>query len=89
MGGPYARRVVFRGALEKQITRLAFEALDENDLKEIMQLVGSETALVGEASAALRILLAERITDYAIRAMSEARKRRIGMGAAAMIIGSR
>lgn len=89
MGGTYAKRVVAGVALEKQIRHLAFEVLDEKDMREIMQLAGAETALVGEAGAALRIVLAERIADYTVKALSEAKKRGIDMGAAAMIIGSR
>lgn len=73
-------------ARERRMRVLAERALEESNLREIMELAG---AIDGgtEASAALKAVLAERVAEYTVRAMKEAKRRKIGFGAAAMVIG--
>jgi hypothetical protein len=89
MGGLYSRRALTGGIGERELQRLALKALEGSDLGRVMQLAGGEPELLDEAGAALKAVLAERIVEYTIRAMGEAKKRKISMGAAAVILGSR
>jgi hypothetical protein len=73
---------------ERQLRRIAATALEESDFDELMRAAGA-TGQEREASAALRAVLAERIAEYTQRAMRETKRRRIGLSAAAIIIGSR
>jgi hypothetical protein len=65
---------------------LAAKALEESNLAEIMELAGAVEGGT-EASAALKAVLAERVAEYTVRAMKEAKRRKITFGAAAMVIG--
>jgi hypothetical protein len=71
---------------EAKLRLLAAKALEESNLAEIMELAGA-TQGGTEASAALKAVLAEKMAEYTVRAMNEAKKRKIGFGAAAMVIG--
>ena len=73
--------------IARQIKASALEALAGSDLSTVMQLAGT-TEQYQEASAALKAILAEKITDYTVRAMGEAKKRGTKMGAAAIIIAA-
>lgn len=64
----------------------ALEALRSSDLTPVFEsagIEGSETA-----GAALKAILAERMAEYAIRAMKEAKSRKMKLGAAAVIIAA-
>jgi hypothetical protein len=80
------RRMGWRDSGEAKMRLLAAKALDESNLAEIMELAGA-TRGGTEAGEALKAVLAEKMTEYTMRAMKEAKKRRIGFGAAAMVIG--
>ena len=71
----------------KRVKAKALEVLDKSDWNEVLELAGS-TDISGEASAALKAVLAERITEYTVRAMRESRKRGTRLGAAAIIIAA-
>jgi maltooligosyltrehalose synthase len=71
----------------RRIRAKALEILDRSDWNEILELAGSMESS-GEASAALKAVLAERITEYTVKAMREARKRGTKLGAAAIIIAA-
>jgi hypothetical protein len=73
---------------ERRMRELAERALEESDLEGIMELAGAGDGGT-EASAALKAVLAERVAEYTMRAMKEAKKRKISFGAAAMVIGSK
>ncbi|MDE1865102.1 MAG: hypothetical protein KGH94_00470 [Candidatus Micrarchaeota archaeon] len=80
------KRLGLADTREFRMRVLAAKALEESNLAGIMELAG---AIDGgtEASAALKAILAERVGEYTVRAMKEAKKRRIAFGAAAMVIG--
>lgn len=71
---------------ELKLRVLAEKALEESNLDEIMELAGA-AGNGTEASAALKAILAERVAEYTVKAMKEAKSRKIGFGAAAMVIG--
>jgi hypothetical protein len=71
---------------EERMRLMAAKALEESNLAEIMELAGAAQSGT-EASEALKAILAERVAEYTVRAMKEAKRRKIGFGAAAMVIG--
>ncbi len=79
--------IVERRRAATRIRKKAFELLDRNDLNEILELAGT-TERTGEASAALKAVLADKITEYTVRAMKEAKRRGTRLGAAAIIIAA-
>jgi len=83
----WVSEIVERKRAERRIREKALEMLDRNDLNEILELAGT-TERTGEASAALKAVLADRITEYTVRAMKEARRRGTKLGAAAIIIAA-
>ncbi len=79
--------IVERQRVARQIRAKAMEALEASDMREILELAGTAEKS-GEASAALKAVLAERITEYTIKAMGEAKRRGTRLGAAAIIIAA-
>lgn len=71
----------------RRVKAKALEVLDRSDWNEVLELAGN-TEGSGEASAALKAVLAERITEYTVKAMKEAKKRGTRLGAAAIIIAA-
>lgn len=82
------RRLGLVDTREFRMQVLAAKALEKSNLDEIMELAGAVESGT-EASAALKAILAERVAEYTVRAMKEAKRRRIDLGAAAMVIGSK
>lgn len=76
-----------RRQIAKRIRSKALEALEGSDMSQIFELAGT-IERSEEASAALKAVLAERITEYTIRAMGEAKRRGTKVGAAAIIIAA-
>jgi hypothetical protein len=76
---------LFENQVRKRMKSAAAEAMEGVNLSEILQLAGADD----EADAALKSVIAERVAEYATRAMDEARKRKIKLGAAAIIIAAR
>jgi hypothetical protein len=64
----------------------ALEALKDSDLTEVFETAGIPDSF--EAGAALKAILADRMADYTIRAMKEAKRRNMKVGAAAIIIAA-
>lgn len=79
---------LFGDQVRKRIKSAAAEAIEEVNLSEILQLAGAD-GNADEAGAALKAVIAERVAEYATGAMDEARKRKIKLGAAAIIIAAR
>lgn len=73
--------------IARRIRSKALEALEGSNMREVLELAGT-IEKHEEASAALKAILAERIADYAIRAMREAKKRGTKVGAATIIIAA-
>jgi hypothetical protein len=73
--------------MAKKVREQAFTALKDSDLSEVLELLGADVN-DGPTSAALKAVLAERMTDYAIGAMNEAKKRGVKVGAATIIIAA-
>jgi hypothetical protein len=80
------RKVGTVGTKEFQMRVLAAKALEESNLDDIMELAGAVDGGT-EASAALKAILADRMAEYTVKAMKEAKKRGIGFGPAAVVIG--
>ncbi|MGD0729601.1 MAG: hypothetical protein ABR981_05995 [Candidatus Micrarchaeaceae archaeon] len=79
--------IVQKRRIAKQIKDKALEALEKSDLSEVLELAGTMERNE-EASAAMKAILAEKITEYTIKAMGEAKKRGTKVGAAAIIIAA-
>ncbi len=86
-GIEWVEDIVEKKKVSKRIKAKAVEVLDRSDWNEILELAGT-TERSGEASAALKAVLAERITEYTVKAMKEARRRGTKLGAAAIIIAA-
>ncbi len=92
MGGGIRRLGLLGGAgkdrkASERIKGIAAEILKESDLSAIFEATEVEGNYAA-AGAALKSIVAERMADYAIRAMREAKKRRMPLGAAAIIIAA-
>ena len=83
----WVKDIVERQRTARKIKAKAIEVLDKSDWNEILQMAGTVEG-TGEASAALKALIAERMTEYTIKAMGEAKKRGTRLGAAAIIIAA-
>ncbi len=78
--------IVVGGDKAKLMGRAA-EALRGSNLTAIFEAAGM-TDINGTANSALKAVLAERAAEYAIRAMRVARKKKLALGAAAIIIAA-
>lgn len=79
--------IVERQRIARRIKTKAREVLEKSDWHEVLDLAGMAECN-GEATAALKAILAERITEYTVKAMDEAKRRGTRLGAAAMIIAA-
>ncbi len=79
--------IVEKQRLARRVRAKAIEVLNGNDWSEVLGELGAIEGS-GEASAALNAVLAERITEYTVKAMREAKKRGSKLGAAAIIIAA-
>ncbi|MFI5412961.1 MAG: hypothetical protein ACHQX1_03650 [Candidatus Micrarchaeales archaeon] len=70
-----------------RVRRKAIEALKDSDLTEVFETAGIELS-DESAGAALKAVLAERLAECTIRAMKEAKRRGMKLGAAAVIIAA-
>jgi hypothetical protein len=91
IGGGIRRLGLLGGIRERKtsekIKGIAVEILKESDLSEIFEATEMEGNYAA-AGAALKSIVAERMADYAIKAMKEAKRRRMPLGAAAIIIAA-
>ena len=76
-----------RRATARDIKGKAMTLLDISDLTDFLSFLGTEDS-DGSASTAFRTVIAEKVTEYAMKAMREAKKRRTRLGAAAIIIAA-
>ena len=83
----WVKDIVERQRTARKIRAKAIEVLDKSDWNEILQMAGTVESS-GEASAALKALIADRMTEYTIKAMGEAKRRGTRLGAAAIIIAA-
>lgn len=79
--------IVEKQRLARRVRAKAIEVLNGNDWSEVLGELGAIEGS-GEASAALNAVLAERITEYTVKAMREAKKRGSKLGAATIIIAA-
>lgn len=75
-------------AVEIQLRKRAREAFRSSDLGTVFDLVGVEGATDEAAEEALKAVLASKTADYMLKAMKEAKKRGMDVGAAAILIAA-
>jgi hypothetical protein len=74
-----------RDDLSKRLKDRVFEAIAGSGLENVFEFEGMyETDKT--AGAALKTILAEKAAEYTMKAMEEAKKRKIRLGAAAIIL---
>jgi hypothetical protein len=73
--------------IKQKVREEAITALKDSDLTEVLELLGID-GNYGATSAALKAVLADQITEYAMGAMREAKKRGVRVGAATIIIAA-
>ncbi|MDE1871231.1 MAG: hypothetical protein KGI06_03260 [Candidatus Micrarchaeota archaeon] len=79
--------IVERQRVARRIKSKAQEVLERSDWHEVLDLAGMAEGN-GEATAALKAIMADRITEYTVKAMDEAKRRGTKLGAAAIIIAA-
>lgn len=75
------------GVSATRIRDKALEALKKSDMTAVFEMAGVEGNFE-TAGAAMRTVLAEKLAEYTIRAMEEAKRRNMKVGAAAIIIAA-
>jgi len=75
------------GPVSKMVKSMAIQALEESDFSDVLEVMGTD-ANDGAAGVAFKTMVAETVTDCAIRALKEAKKRKTKVGAAAIIIAA-
>ncbi len=73
--------------LQERVRAKAADALKESDVGEVFSEAGAYD-FDDAAGSALKAILAEKTAEYTVKAMKEARKRRMRFGAAALIIAA-
>jgi hypothetical protein len=73
-------------AIKSKLKESAIEALQNSDISKVFEVLGVKDTK--EMNAAMKTVLAEKITEYAVGAMDEARKRNMGFSAATIIIAA-
>ncbi len=76
-----------REEVARKVRQEAVTALKNSDFTDILGSLGVEKD-DGATSAALKAVLAERITEYAVGAVREAKRRGVRLGAATIIIAA-
>lgn len=71
----------------KMVREKALKALQNVDFQDFFETAGGFAD--GSAGAALRAAIAETAAEYAVGAMDVARKRRMRLGAAAVVLATR
>ncbi|MDE1868477.1 MAG: hypothetical protein KGH60_00725 [Candidatus Micrarchaeota archaeon] len=88
MGRNNVARIGENSDMVRRVRDQAQEALEDCDLSEVMAAIGSDQEDGAAAGAMLKTILAERMAEYAVRAMGVAKKRGMRPGAAAIIIAA-
>lgn len=73
--------------VEQRLKSKAADIMEGSDLSEMLELMGVEEN-DGAANIAMKAVMAEHMCDCAIEAMREAKKHRMRVGAAAIIIAA-
>lgn len=76
-----------KAEIAKKVRQEAITALEDSDFGEVLGALGMDND-DGATSAALKAVIVERITEYAVGALKEAKKRGVRLGAAAVIIAA-
>ena len=71
----------------QMVKSMAIEALQGSDFSDVLEIMGTDSN-DGAAGVAFRTMVAESVTECAIKALREARKRKTKVGAAAIIIAA-
>ena len=79
-----ATRLVGRRA---RVRSLAMKALEGSDFSKVFETVGMEDSYE-TAGAALKTVLAEKLAECTLRAMKEAKRRKMRIGAATVILAA-
>jgi hypothetical protein len=75
------------GRRDAKVRSLAIKALEGSDFSEVFETVGMEDSYE-TAGAALKTVLAEKLADCTLRALREAKRRRMRLGAATVILAA-
>lgn len=73
--------------IAKRVKERAVVALKDSNFSDVLDAIGADCN-DGATCAALKAVLAERMTEYAVRAMGEARRRGVRVGVATVIIAA-
>ena len=73
--------------ISRTVKSMTIQALQDSDFSDVLQIMGTD-ANDGAAGVAFKTMVAERVTECAIRALKEAKRRRTKVGAAAIIIAA-
>jgi len=71
----------------RKVRQAAVTALKNSNFADVLETLGMDND-DGATGAALKAVLAERITEYAVGAVQEAKKRGVRLGAATIIIAA-
>jgi hypothetical protein len=72
---------------EKRIRTKVSDIMGESDLSEVLELMGAEVNDEA-ADAAMKAVMTQQMSEYAIDAMKEAKRHRTRVGAATIIIAA-
>lgn len=75
------------GGRDARVRSLAVKALASSDFSEVFESAGMEDSYE-TAGAALKTVLAEKLAECTLRAMKEAKKRKMRIGAATVILAA-
>ncbi|MGC8571948.1 MAG: hypothetical protein ACP5LH_01555 [Candidatus Micrarchaeia archaeon] len=74
-------------SIKQEVKERALEALQSSDISKVFEIIGADKN-TKEMSAAMKAILAEKIADYSIAAIEEAKKRNMDFSAATIIIAA-
>ena len=80
-------RTVEENRVQRRLRTKAADIMQESNLSEMLELMGAEENDAA-ASAAMKAMMAQHMCDCAIEAMRAAKKRRMRVGAAAIILAA-
>jgi len=75
------------GRKSAKARELAMKALESSDFSKVFETIGMEDDYE-TAGAALKTVLAEKLVDCTLRALKEAKRRKMRLGAATVILAS-
>lgn len=75
------------GKRDAKVRQLAMKALQDSDFTKVFETVGMEDSYE-TAGAALKTVLAEKLAEYTLKAMKEAKRRKMRLGAATVLLAA-